>query len=71
MGVGTNYFPMKLDLVPKLQTLVSDEDTLQLSCIKLALLRAVGRKKGLLPTPHILVYYSILGASIFFSIIPI
>ncbi|CAE7234232.1 ANK3 [Symbiodinium pilosum] len=26
MGVGTNYFPMKLDLVPKLQTLVSDEE---------------------------------------------
>eukprot|EP00439_Symbiodinium_sp_Y106_P010187 s9182_g1.t1 len=26
MGVGTNYFPMKLELVPKLQTLVSDEE---------------------------------------------
>jgi hypothetical protein len=26
MGVGTNYFPMKVDKLPQLQKLLSDED---------------------------------------------
>mmetsp|Transcript_2957 Transcript_2957/g.5112 ORF Transcript_2957/g.5112 Transcript_2957/m.5112 type:complete len:329 (+) Transcript_2957:109-1095(+) len=30
MGVGTNYFPMKLDLVPKLQSLLSKEEFLHI-----------------------------------------
>ena len=43
MGVGTNYFPMKLELVPKLQTLVSDEDwnSAHILCVQACLMHAV------------------------------